>query len=96
LRAQLIVHSPSLIIEVPSPSTQGYDRGAKFALYRRLNSLREYILIDPDSRSVEGFRRGDDGMWVLHDMSENDQVELAAIDCRIAMTRVFAGVIAEE
>jgi Uma2 family endonuclease len=58
--------------------------------------LREYILIDPDSRSVEGFRRGDDGMWVLHDMSENDQVELAAIDCRIALTQVFAGVIAEE
>jgi Uma2 family endonuclease len=96
LRTELIFTAPTVVIEVLSPSTQGYDRGAKFALYRRLKSLREYILIDPDSRSVEGFRRGDDGKWVLHDMSEVDQIELAALDCRIAMTQVFAGVTAEE
>ena len=47
---------PILIIEVLSPSTQAYDRSQKFALYRRIETLREYVLVDPDTRRVEVFR----------------------------------------
>ena len=55
-----------LIIEVLSPSTAAFDRGDKFADYRTLETLEEYALIDPDSKSIDVFRKGTDGLWVLH------------------------------
>lgn len=92
LRTEQIFRSPFIVIEVLSPSTHGYDRSVKFALYRRLHSLREYVLIDPETRRVEAFRVGADGLWVLHDMSENSVLAIPAIDAAIPMTEVFAGV----
>jgi Uma2 family endonuclease len=79
------------VIEVLSPSTQAYDRSQKFALYRRVPSLREYVLIDPDTCRVETFRPGSDGLWALHDMSESDRLSLPSIGCEISMQDVFAG-----
>lgn len=92
LATEMIFRAPIVVIEVLSPSTQAYDRSLKFALYRRIPSLREYVLIDPESRRIEGFRRGDDGLWVLHDMSEDAALMLPAIDAEVAMTDVFSGV----
>ncbi len=54
LATDRIFTAPTLVIEVLSPSTQGYDRSQKFALYRRIPALQEYILVDPDTRRVEG------------------------------------------
>jgi Uma2 family endonuclease len=76
---------------VLSPSTQGYDRSQKFALYRRLKSLHEYVLVDPESRRVEAFRRSADDTWVLHDMSESDTLHLASLEISVPMGEVFAG-----
>ena len=92
LRTEQIFRSPLVIVEVLSPSTQAYDRGLKFALYRRLKSLREYVLVDPELRSIEAFRINEEGLWVLHDMSEADWLAIPTIDATIAMTEVFAGV----
>ena len=92
LRTDQIFRSPRVVVEVLSPSTQAYNRGLKFTLYRRVASLREYILIDPDTRTVEAFRVGADGLWVLHDMSGLASLAIPAIDATIAMTEVFAGV----
>ncbi len=77
---------------VLSPSTQSYDRSQKFALYRRIPSLREYILVDPDTRRVEGFRRDEKGQWVLHDMSDGSSLEAASIGTSVPLVDVFAGV----
>lgn len=68
LSTEMIFRAPLLVVEVEvlSPGTQAYDRGRKFALYRRLPSLREYLLIDPDGRDVQAFRRTADGQWMLH------------------------------
>jgi len=57
--------NPSLIVEVLSDSTAAYDRGDKFALYRRLPSLREYLLIFQDRVRVECYRRSADDHWTL-------------------------------
>lgn len=92
LATDQIFRAPKLIIEVLSPSTQAYDRSRKFALYRRLASLQEYLLVDPDERRVESFRRSPQDDWVLHDMSEGALLELASIDCRLPLADVFAGV----
>jgi Uma2 family endonuclease len=92
LATDQIFRAPKLVIEVLSPSTQAYDRSRKFALYRRLASLQEYLLVDPDDRRVESFRRSPQNDWVLHDMSEGTLLELASIDCRLPLAEVFAGV----
>lgn len=86
-----VITAPVLVVEVLSPATQGYDRSAKFASYRRLPSLREYALIDPDTRRVEVFRPGDDEHWKLFDMSTTAALELASVDARIALSDVFQG-----
>ncbi|MBK9684346.1 MAG: Uma2 family endonuclease [Betaproteobacteria bacterium] len=87
-----IFTAPTLVVEVLSPSTQACDRSQKFALYRRIPALREYILVDPDTRRVEGFRRGSDGLWVLHDMSDGDTLEAACLGLRVPLAEVFAGI----
>lgn len=92
LRTEQVFRAPIVVVEVLSPSTQSYNRGLKFALYRGLRSLREYILIDPDTRRVEAFRLGADGLWDLHDMSDGDALSVPSIDATIAMAEVFAGV----
>jgi Uma2 family endonuclease len=84
---------PSLIIEVLSESTEGYDRGKKFASYRHLESLQEYVLISQDRMSVESFRRNNEGHWVLYPYGEGEEVYLASVDFRCAIAQIYEDVL---
>ena len=57
--------NPTLIIEVLSRTTEAYDRGKKFAQYRRLETLQEYLLVAQDQPWVERYLRQPDGQWLL-------------------------------
>lgn len=92
---QQLVTDPKLIIEVLSPSTKGYDRRNKFALYRRLPSLREYVLIDPGTREIEVYTLTSGG-WLLSEQTGAAELVLSSIDARLPMSAVFRGVAAEE
>ena len=92
LRTEQIFTAPTLVVEVLSPSTQSYDRGSKFTLYRSLASLREYMLVDPDTREVQLFRRGADALFTLHDLTGREHIALASIDCELLASEVFDGV----
>lgn len=60
--------NPALVVEVLSPSTEAYDRGAKFAHYRGVPSLREYVLVAQDRASVDHYvRRGE--VWELSSLA---------------------------
>jgi Uma2 family endonuclease len=59
------VLNPTLIVEVLSESTEGYDRGAKAAHYRRIPSLREYVLVSQHEPLIEVYRRNERGNWEL-------------------------------
>lgn len=72
--------APTLTAEVLSPSTSAYDHGAKFAAYRKLPSLREYVLIDPERLSEDLFRRDNNGRWVLYPSEAGEPVEFASLD----------------
>lgn len=88
---ETVFTSPVVVIEVLSPSTQEYDRNAKFAIYRRLASLREYALIDPDTRRVEVFRPQPDGNWSLFDMTERGSIHLECVDFELSIEKLFHG-----
>lgn len=92
LATEMIFRAPTLVIEVLSPTTQAYDRSQKFALYWRLASLREYILVDPDTRQIESLRRADDGSWVFHDMSHEDAMLAPSVGCAVPIAQMFDGV----
>lgn len=63
---QLELVNPRVIVEVLSPSTEGYDRGRKFDHYRSLASLAEYVLIAQDRPFVEVRRRAEGDIWKMH------------------------------
>jgi Uma2 family endonuclease len=90
LADRLIKREPVLVAEVLSPSTAGYDRGAKFADYRRLPTLNEYLLVDVDRRQCDLYRKGADGLWVLHPSGPDDAVRLASIDLVVEAADLWA------
>ena len=61
------VVQPTVLIEILSPSTKDYDRGGKFILYRDIPTLREFILVDSESISIEAFRINANGHWELEE-----------------------------
>lgn len=89
------ITDPKLVIEVLSPSTKGYDKRDKFILYRTLQSLREYVLIDPARRQVEAFTLAEAGAWLLTDQTGSSTLRLASIDCKLPMALVFKGLESE-
>lgn len=80
------IRFPVVVIEVLSPSTEAFDRGEKFADYRTLDSLQEYVLIRQDRISVECYRRNSQGRWELYSYTEGQEIELASVNfsCEIA------------
>jgi len=58
------------VVEVLSDSTAAFDRGTKFAHYQQLDSLSEYVLIEPERPSIDVFRRTAEGSWILHPVAE--------------------------
>jgi len=81
--------NPTLVIEILSPSTEAYDRGAKSAHYRRLPSLQGYVLIAQDRASVEHFWREGD-RWILTEATDLDAVmPLPEIGCELKLSEVY-------
>ena len=91
LRTERVFNAPTVVVEVLSPSTQAYDRGLKFTFYRRLASLREYLLVDPDTRELQLFRRGGDGLFTLHDLTGAPAVEFASLGISLPADEIFDG-----
>jgi Uma2 family endonuclease len=94
-RAIRVIYYPCLIVEVLSPSTEAKDRGKKFQNYRRISTLKEYVLISSEQKFIEGFRLNEKGVWELYTYSEGDEVELKSIDFRCPIELVYEDVILE-
>ena len=96
LAAERVLHHPRVIVEVLSDSTVAYDRGGKFAAYRMLESLQEYVLIDPERRSLEIFRRLPSNDWLLATGDSARALVLAALEMEIGFDEVFEDVAVPE
>jgi Uma2 family endonuclease len=87
--------NPALIVEVLSKSTEDYDRGEKFEHYRRIPSLREYVLVAFAERHIELRRRESDGSWTKHELREGEAVTLQSVGCELAVDEVYRDELAE-
>jgi len=84
------VLNPTLIVEVLSPSTEGYDRGFKFVHYRTLGSLQEYALVSQAELRVEIFRRQSSGDWLLSESAGTESVcRFDSVNCTIALKDIY-------
>jgi len=82
--------NPILIAEVLSKSTQSYDRGGKFAAYRTIPSVQEYILIDQHSVQVNQYIKKESNEWVFRAYeAESDVLALASVPCEISLADLY-------
>lgn len=84
----MCLRNPVLLVEVLSPSTRDYDRGAKLDHYRQLASLRHVLILDEPERRVEHHHRGDDGAWSMTELLEG-RVDLADLGGFVALDEVY-------
>lgn len=83
------VLNPKVIVEVLSDSSEGYDRGEKFAHYRRIESLRDYVLVSQTEPLVEHFSRQADGTWLYRALGPGDKLVLPSVDSAVAVDRIY-------
>ena len=85
--------NPTVLIEVLSPSTEWYDRGAKFRSYQQIPSLVEYVLAAQDEPLCDRYVRQSDGSWALVSfVGLTTTLAFTAVTARIALADVYAGV----
>jgi Uma2 family endonuclease len=97
LSADQVMSEPRVLVEVLSPSTASYDRGLKFAAYRQLPSLEQYLLIDPAELTVESYQRTEGGnhggtgggAWLLRDVPRGGEIAMPALGLRLSWADVF-------
>ena len=81
--------NPIVIVEVLSPSTEAYDRGEKFAHYRQLPSLQEYVLVVQDQILVEHYHR-QEKQWIFTDFRKSDEIlPLPSIQCELPLLEMY-------
>lgn len=81
--------NPAVIVEVLSDSTEAYEHGEKFAHYRRLETLREYVLVAQNKVRVEHYRREGEE-WVLSEISDPEGIlHLPSIECRVSVAAIY-------
>lgn len=85
-----IITNPSAVVEVLSESTERWDRGGKFAQYRRVASLREYVLVSQDAMRVEWFTREDNGVWTYREaVGPEAVVRLDGLGVSLGVGRIY-------
>lgn len=73
-----------------SPSTEAFDQGEKFTRYRRIETLRHYVLVSPDQMRVEHHRLQDNGVWIYQDLRDADAVlRLESVGCEIPLPEIY-------
>jgi Uma2 family endonuclease len=83
------ITNPTVVVEVLSPTTEAFDRGAKFRLYRELPSVRHVVFVRQDAWRVEHYRRMEDGTWRLSDHGPGDTLLLDAVEASLAVDALY-------
>ena len=84
--------SPSLVVEVLSPSTESTDRREKMLAYRTLPSLREYVLVATDKQQVEHYYRDEHDEWRLATVSQAEPLLLESVGASLTLEEIYEDV----
>ena len=90
---QDMIENPSVVVEVLSTSTERYDRTGKFALYRKVTTLEEYVLVSQDEKRVEWYTRNDQGNWEYREALGDEGVcHLARLGVAVSLRSLYRNV----
>jgi Uma2 family endonuclease len=84
---------PCLIVKVLSDSTEAYDRGGRFRMYRNNPVLQDYLLVNSIKIEMDLYRKKDTGEWIIINYKEGDTVELKSINLSFPIEQVYRGLI---
>lgn len=86
-----LVKNPALLVEVLSASTAGYDRSTKLAQYRKIKSLRYYLLVSQTEPFVEIYGRASENELFTYDVAEGMEavVQMPALDFALPLSKVY-------
>jgi Uma2 family endonuclease len=86
--------NPSLIIEVLSKSTEGFDRGDKFTYYKSIPSFSEYLLVAQHRAHVSQFVREESGVWTFREYNDlADTVQCVSVPFALMLGEIYRDVI---
>jgi Uma2 family endonuclease len=92
-----VIVNPLLVAEISSPSTEGYDRGAKFDKYRLIPSFAEYLLLRQDRPWASVYTRSGSDTWQMRDVQGLEaEVLLQSLGIRLEMSRLYKGISFED
>jgi len=80
---------PCLIVEVLSPSTESYDRGGKFRMYRKNPALQDYLLVSSTSIEIDLYHKNDTGEWLIINYQSGDTIELKSINLSFPIEQIY-------
>ena len=91
--ATKFISHPCLIVEVLSPTTEAYDRGDKFALYRRSTTLQDYVLVSTNAMRVDLYQRNDRGRWEILSYDAGDSIDLPSVDLSVSVAQIYEDIV---
>jgi Uma2 family endonuclease len=84
---------PCLIVEVLSDSTEAYDRGGKFRMYRNNPNLQDYLLVSSANIEMDLYHKNDVGDWIIINYQAGDIVDLKSINLSFPIEQVYRGLV---
>lgn len=81
--------NPTLVVEILSKSTEAYDRGLKASHYRRIPSLKAYLLVAQDRSQLELLLREDDDRWVLVEAGPGQRLTIAPLGVELEVDAIY-------
>jgi len=88
--AENALHSPRVIFEVLSPSTEAIDRTEKLEAYRELSSVEDYVLVSSERQAVEVHHRDrKQNYWITRIYSSEDTVNIDSLNAEFPMDEIY-------
>ena len=85
---------PIIIFEITSTDSSEYDRNCKFDLYKDIETLKEYILIDSEKIGIEKFTRNPDNTWLLTEFKTiESSFEITTISVKLSLSDIYEDVV---
>jgi Uma2 family endonuclease len=84
---------PCLIVEVLSDSTESYDRGGKFRMYRNNPALQDYLLVSSTSIEMDLYHKNEAGDWIILNYQAGDTIELKSINLSFPIEQVYRNLV---
>lgn len=81
--------NPVLLVEVLSESTESYDRGEKFRLYKTIESFREYVLVSSHSKDVTHYLKHNDRFWLQSDYVAGESLHITTLDFDLSVDDIY-------